>query len=128
MMEDDAWTKAVFVRDPKMRVLSAYLDKGLPFDGGWVGGKCCKNEGQCRVRASETFAGFVQVAEDCPNPRWDVQSLRMEGKYWVSSQLRYSRCFCKSVLVFYIVLIPSFQLSCRTHTYIHIYDSLCSPT
>jgi hypothetical protein len=35
------WTRAIFVRDPKDRLLSAYLDKALHGNGTFIKRKCC---------------------------------------------------------------------------------------
>jgi len=46
MMTSPEWTRAIFVRDPLERILSAYMEKGLDWAGGDVSGahvkqKCC---------------------------------------------------------------------------------------
>ena len=41
MLLSPEWTRAVFVRDPKERFLSAYLDKVQNKDGKYVIGHCC---------------------------------------------------------------------------------------
>lgn len=41
MLTSPDWTRAIFVRDPKERVLSSYLDKALHENGTHVKRKCC---------------------------------------------------------------------------------------
>ena len=50
LLLDPEWTKAVFVRDPKERVLSAYLDKAI---GGnpYVKLRCCAQKSDDDVYA-----------------------------------------------------------------------------
>ena len=43
MMTSPNWTRAIFVRDPVERLLSAYLDKALHANGYYIKKKCCKN-------------------------------------------------------------------------------------
>jgi hypothetical protein len=40
-MNSPNWTRAVFVRDPKDRMLSAFLDKGLNENATYIKRKCC---------------------------------------------------------------------------------------
>lgn len=86
MMTSSEWTRAVFVRDPKERLLSAYLDKGMPNNGRHVKGFCCTtHDRECRQRvrhAVETFSEFVNLTHWCEDPHWTLQSNRMESKYW----------------------------------------------
>jgi hypothetical protein len=45
ILMDPSWTRAIFVRDPKERFLSAYLDKVISNDGKYVRVHCCpKNQ------------------------------------------------------------------------------------
>jgi hypothetical protein len=41
MLTSPNWTRAIFVRDPKNRILSAYLDKALHNHGDYVKRHCC---------------------------------------------------------------------------------------
>jgi Sulfotransferase family len=41
MLTDPAWTRAIFVREPKERLLSAYLDKVVKDNGKYVQVHCC---------------------------------------------------------------------------------------
>lgn len=103
-----AWTKAIFVRNPKERLLSAYLDKVVhSHSRGLVQGTCCgagggekartcaaalgiegKNPKQPRLQPPKNmslveFVDFV-VNQNCleTGDHWNLQSQRMEPKYW----------------------------------------------
>ena len=82
MMEDNEWTKAMFVREPRQKILSAYLEKGLKNDGEYIRKTCCPDEGVCAKTAHESFAGFLEVIQLCETPYWNPQSWRIEGKYF----------------------------------------------
>ncbi|KAL3939622.1 MAG: hypothetical protein SGBAC_005692 [Bacillariaceae sp.] len=93
IFEDKSWTKAIFVREPKERFLSAFLDKAISNDGVFVRDKCCATEGtrsNCRNDAScqkcvtdaLTIPGFLQTIETCRNAHWDPMYDRLEPKYW----------------------------------------------
>jgi len=82
IMTSREWTRAIFVRDPKERFLSAFLDKALSNGGVHVQKKCCPN-GECKKDA-QTFPGFINLVfkGGCKNPHWNPQNNRMENKYW----------------------------------------------
>lgn len=86
MLTSPEWTKAIFVRDPKERLLSAFLDKGLRSKGGHVRAKCCKGtwagDEICKVERIASFEGFVNIIETCEDVHWAPQAERMEPKYW----------------------------------------------
>ena len=82
MLLSSEWTKAIFIRDPKERVLSAYLDKAVGNDGKYVNVHCCPNTGTCRDRARSSFRHFLELAATCHDPHWNPQTWRMEAKYW----------------------------------------------
>jgi hypothetical protein len=88
------WTRALFVRDPKERTLSAYLDKGARNQGNYVTRHCCPKEKiakdvlganftTCGERASASFLGFLQVVKEqcCCDPHWKPQSKRIDGAF-----------------------------------------------
>jgi Sulfotransferase family len=81
MMTDPQWTRAIFVRDPKERFLSAYLDKGKA-NPTYMQQQCCAYTGKCVAQAKESLAGFLQVAYYCDDSHWRPQHVRMEAKYW----------------------------------------------
>jgi hypothetical protein len=87
LMNDPTYTRAIFVRDPKERFLSAYLDKGLKTK--YAEKKCCngkRNEKSGRelcTKQLQTFSGFVNVTRSCHDTHWLPQSTtgRLEPKY-----------------------------------------------
>ena len=64
MMTSLDWTKSIFVRDPKERFLSAYLDKVKNKDGMYVKNHCCSD---C---VPETMSGFLNLTKKCYDPHW----------------------------------------------------------
>jgi hypothetical protein len=85
-MNDPTYTRAIFVRDPKERFLSAYLDKGLQTE--YADRRCCKGKrntkkGQRCSKQVQTFSGFVAVTRSCRDTHWMPQSTtgRLEAKY-----------------------------------------------
>ena len=63
MMYDKSWIKAAFVREPRERILSAYLNKVV--DENALIEFC--NE------YSKTFTGFLKVIKTCQNIHWNSQ-------------------------------------------------------
>lgn len=82
MMTSPNWTRAIFVRDPKERLLSAYLDKALKDKAKYIGLHCCPTWQRCKDFAAASFSDFVHVVTLCYDPHWNPQTWRMEGKYW----------------------------------------------
>jgi hypothetical protein len=107
MLSNPSWTKAIFVRDPKERFLSAYLDKAVRHPT-FLANQCCPRKHQqqslgrnmkspqqskgdeerdwwCDVeRARSSPAAFLDFVrhQPCDNSHWRPQSRRMEPKYW----------------------------------------------
>lgn len=81
MMTSPDYTRAIFVRDPKSRFLSAFLDKGMGNFDGFVLAKCCPQTRDCAEQA-QTSEGFLKLIHKCSDPHWDPQAARMEAKYW----------------------------------------------
>lgn len=104
MMTSPDWTRAIFVRDPLERALSAYMDKALQSDGATVEGSyikrhCCGMEDvklfRPRGKGCEKFPLFPysnpldssnfpfgtfvnNFMADCNDPHWRPQSKRMD--------------------------------------------------
>jgi Sulfotransferase family len=76
------YTKAVFVRDPKSRFLSAFLDKGLGNFENFIQNKCCPTTTHSCVQQAKTSEGFFQLIQNCSDSHWDPQYHRMEAKFW----------------------------------------------
>ena len=89
MMNDPSYTRAIFVRDPKARFLSAYLDKVKRLNGSFFQNACCNKRASfpdCQERIANdsiSFEDFFQITESCLNTHWAPQIERMEqSKYW----------------------------------------------
>jgi hypothetical protein len=98
LMNDPSYTRAIFVRDPKERFLSAFLDKAIHTE--YVDETCCRKkktletQEQCR-HDSQNFTNFVQMTRSssngngnskgnggCLDPHWTPQWQRLEERYW----------------------------------------------
>jgi hypothetical protein len=93
LMNDPSYTRAIFVRDPKERFLSAFLDKAIHTE--YVDETCCRRrkkkkkpitlqttQEQCR-QDSQNFTTFVQMTRSsCLDPHWTPQWQRLEERYW----------------------------------------------
>jgi len=95
MLTDPSWTRAIFFRDPKERLLSAYLDKVLHENGKYVRVHCCGNNPSlkmllhCQVLLDKlpnpllTFADFLEkIVLQCKDPHWRPQAHRLPDLYW----------------------------------------------
>jgi hypothetical protein len=81
MMTSPNWTRAIFIRDPKERFLSAYLDKVIG-NPNYLKDKCCHYTSSCVSEANSSLSGFLQVIYMCDDAHWRPQHKRMEEKYW----------------------------------------------
>ena len=78
------WTRAVFVRDPKERTLSAFLDKAARKNGKYVQRHCCNTKNAtCGEEANSSFLGFLRIIEDacCCDPHWRPQTKRIDKAF-----------------------------------------------
>ena len=106
MLTSNEWTRAIFVRDPKERVLSAFLDKAVYSQGYYLRMRCCEkfatgseqwSKLQCATGVKQytkpqpgevaveimPFEDFLQqIIPQCPDPHWETQATRMAPKYW----------------------------------------------
>jgi hypothetical protein len=82
IINNPSYTKAIFVRDPKERFLSAYLEKAAQGDGRALADICCPDR-SC-LKQAKTFSEFVRFSQtQCKdNAHWLPQSQRMEMKFW----------------------------------------------
>jgi len=80
MMTSDQWTRAIMVRDPKLRFLSAFLDKAVSNDHQHIRDRCCPDR-SC-VTAAQTIAGFVNLTKTCHDDHWQPQTQTMDAKWW----------------------------------------------
>ena len=72
MMNSPDWTRAIFLREPKERLLSAYLDKAVKHD--YVKKRC--------RRQPRDFKDFVSLASTCNDPHWGPQTATIADKFW----------------------------------------------
>jgi hypothetical protein len=81
MMNDPTWTKALFIRDPKERLLSAYIDKATRDQGKELANICCQ-DGSC-LSEVQHFSDFVKFSiTTCKdNPHWLPQTERIDRKF-----------------------------------------------
>ena len=89
MMTSPSWTRAAFVREPKERVLSAFLDKSVKED--YIVRKCCnrlQNESErkkCKTnrKSFESFLYFVRTyPNECFDVHWEPQVVKIDKKWW----------------------------------------------
>lgn len=72
IMTSPNWTRAIFVRDPHVRVLSSYLDKAVKHD--YVKQKCHVSP--------KTFSDFLALVPRCKDPHWQTQKSFVDDKWW----------------------------------------------
>ena len=80
IMTSPEWTRAIMVRDPKERFLSAFLDKSVRNDHKHIMGKCCP-DGSC-VDGAQTIDGFLRLVQRCEDDHWRSQNGRVDHKFW----------------------------------------------
>ena len=71
MMTSPEWTRAIFVRDPKQRFLSAFLDKAIGNDGWHVLKACCESALACKASDEPRRKVVNDLLEECHEDRWD---------------------------------------------------------
>ena len=82
IMNSPDYTRAIILRDPKERLLSAYLDKVKSSNGGWYFlEKCCQGQRSLCWDQAQTFRGFFEIAKTCEDFHWRPQSQRVDEKY-----------------------------------------------
>tara|TARA_B110000444_G_scaffold240900_1_gene256722 strand:+ start:10077 stop:12563 length:2487 start_codon:yes stop_codon:yes gene_type:complete len=72
IMTSPNWTRVIFVRDPHVRILSAYLDKAVKHD--YVKRHC--------GRTPSTFSEFLELISKCKDPHWQSQRSFIDEKWW----------------------------------------------
>lgn len=82
MMRDPSWTKAIFVRSPHERLLSAYLDKGVGTEFRFVHKACCRQKMDCLQPGHQSLADFLNVSTKCFDQHWMPQAYRVTAKLW----------------------------------------------
>eukprot|EP00527_Entomoneis_sp_CCMP2396_P006755 CAMPEP_0198145806 /NCGR_PEP_ID=MMETSP1443-20131203/25459_1 /TAXON_ID=186043 /ORGANISM="Entomoneis sp., Strain CCMP2396" /LENGTH=312 /DNA_ID=CAMNT_0043809537 /DNA_START=303 /DNA_END=1241 /DNA_ORIENTATION=+ len=86
IMTSPDWTRAMMVRDPKERFLSAFLDKALSNDHSYIKNVCCRNDPDvdlCVQMASWNLTGFFNLIQHkCDDDHWKPQDEKLDSKYW----------------------------------------------
>jgi hypothetical protein len=89
MMTSPEWTKAAIVREPKERVLSAFLDKAV--NTNYYVKNCCKRlpdenlKKQCidDRKKFDSFLHFVtEYPRKCFDIHWEPQTAQIDSKWW----------------------------------------------
>jgi carbohydrate 4-sulfotransferase 9 len=76
------WTRAIFVREPLERLLSAYLDKGKRKGGQYVSKHCYHNHTQQPL----SFPEFLHIIRSScrHDSHWMPQTERIDAPFWSS--------------------------------------------
>jgi hypothetical protein len=94
MMTSPEWTKAAIFREPKERVLSAFLDKAASnktVANNFYVAHCCKRlpdenlKKQCidNRKKFDSFLHFVtEYPKECFNAHWEAQISKIDSKWW----------------------------------------------
>lgn len=104
IMTDPSWTRAMFVRDPRKRLVSAYLDKAVRSHGVFLQRQCCGRfalNGNSELETALNCSGYranqepndkrtpitlneflQQFIPACDDEHWRPQRLRVEERYW----------------------------------------------
>lgn len=70
IMTSPEWTRAIFVREPKQRFLSAFLDKAVSNDGWHVMKTCCHKALECKG-IGPTRKEVTELLGVCHLDAWD---------------------------------------------------------
>lgn len=89
LMTSSAWTKAAIVREPKERVLSAFLDKAVK-ESLYIQVCCNKlqdeDEKKRCIDNEENFESFLYFVttykEECRDVHWEPQVEKIDAKWW----------------------------------------------
>jgi hypothetical protein len=98
MLTSPKWTRAAIVREPKERVLSAFLDKAVKErhsenngKDGYYTKRCCnripdeKDKKKCRKNDTDfkSFVFFVnKYPKECFDVHWEAQVAKIDSKWW----------------------------------------------
>lgn len=88
MMTSPSWTRAAIVREPKERVLSAFLDKAVKEN--YYARKCCDrlpedDKKLCKDNQKDfkSFLTFVmKYPKKCFDVHWEPQMAKVDKKWW----------------------------------------------
>jgi Sulfotransferase family len=86
MMTSPEWTRAMMIREPKIRLLSAFLDKAVAGDHIHIKRHCCKIKplvyNESCVESALSVPGFLNLITTCHDEHWRLQNERIDAKYW----------------------------------------------
>lgn len=85
MMTDPSWTKAIFVRDPKTRFLSAFLDKAVGNYGSFIANFCCTEAKKCTEEKFDRRTSVLKAIKQCQVPAWDSRRKELTAT-WLDDQ------------------------------------------
>lgn len=80
IMTSPDYTRAMFVRDPRARLVDAYQRYVQPTRGRYVHDTCCGGSDVCGD--ANDFKTFAYTATFCDTSYWRPQSRRMEPRYF----------------------------------------------
>lgn len=98
MMKSDDWTRAIFLREPKERILSAFNNKYVQDGYKYYKRKCCTKlpdkqtcfervalgrPGENQAKEKE-FLYFLKNTKVCQDAHWDPQMSLIDWKWWPS--------------------------------------------
>ncbi|KAI2493561.1 sulfotransferase family [Fragilaria crotonensis] len=79
MMNSPEYTRATFVRDPKDRFLSTFLDKVMSGDAS-IKQACCPQDQNC-LHKYQTMSDFVSLIQTCDDKHWIPMSTWIDRKF-----------------------------------------------
>lgn len=84
MMTSPEWSRAIMVRDPKIRLLTTYIDKVVEHNGDHIANRCCPWDSQrwCVNDVKNNISNFLQLCQTCADEHWRPQNDRVDAKYW----------------------------------------------
>jgi hypothetical protein len=81
MLLSPDYTRAIFVRDPKQRLLYNFIQKVFSDKGDYIGRACCARKQSC-VDDALQFPTFLDLIMFCDQPYWRPQGRKMEPRYY----------------------------------------------
>lgn len=80
MLKSKKWTKAIFVREPFMRIVKAYNRHGSRKE--FLEYKCCPNRRDCAVDTDSLFVEFLNTARKCKSSHWSPLTSNLGKWIW----------------------------------------------
>ena len=80
MMTSPEWTRAIFIREPKERFLSAFLDKAVANYGLYATFHCCPDAMNCKRDHYNNNTSLKNVlVQNCQEEAWDSRKNRLSS-------------------------------------------------